>query len=557
MKKLNLIYWLIVMIVLVITSCKKDKTQTSPALSTTDAYDITDTTALVGGNISGDGNSTIAVRGVCWSTSSNPGITDFKVMDSSGVAFFAMKLGRLNAGTKYYARAFATNSVGTGYGNEITFTTNTGLPALATTGITNITFDAASGGGNISSDGGAPITERGIVWSTSSNPTIILATKTSDGTGTGAFASAITGLVSGTKYYAKAYATNSFGTGYGQEVTFQTVSLFAKMDSAIASKMTLYSIPAVSIAIVKDEKLVYVKSYGYANKEASIAATPNNLFRIASVSKTITAIAILKLVQDGFITLDQTVFGASGVLGNDYGVPPTGSGKDQITIRQLLEHKSGWTDTPDDPMFSNLTYTKSQLITSILMNRALTTNPGTTYYYLNFGYFVLGRVIEKIAGVSYDSYVKTSILQPCGISEMKISGNTLAEKYPNEVTYYQSNVSPYGMNVTRADASGGWIASPTDLARLIVKIDRNTYRSDLILKSLLNQFYFGYLKWAQNGSLPGTSAVLCRLNSTYSFSILANTRIVNGDDNLVNIELNSAVTEQINAMTSWPDVDLF
>jgi CubicO group peptidase (beta-lactamase class C family) len=222
----------------------------------------------------------------------------------------------------------------------------------------------------------------------------------------------------------------------------------------------------------------------------------------------------------------------------------------------LLEHTSGWTNTPNNPMFNNLSYTQSQLLTDVLMNRPLTTAPGSTYYYLNFGYFVLGRVIEKITGVSYDSYVKTNILQPCGISEMRIAGNTLNDKFPKEVKYYQSESSPYSMNVTRADACGGWIASATDLARFIVKIDRNTFRPDLISTSLLNQFYFGYLKWVQNGSLPGTSAVLCRLNSTYSFVVLANTRI-DSDEDLINVDLNNTVTEQINLILTWPTGDLF
>ena len=556
MKKRNLIYLSILIIVLYIASCKKDKIQTLPILSTIEAKDITDTTALVGGNVSGNGNSTITVSGLCWGTSANPTIADSKIINSTEEGSFTIKLNKLKAGATYHVRAYANNSIGTGYGNEITFTTKTSLPTLTTSNITNISSDAASDGGSISSDGGAPVTARGIVWSTNTNPTIFLTTKTSEGTGTGIYSSVLTGLTSETKYYVKAYATNSVGTAYGEEITFQTASVFAKMDSAIANKMDQYNIPAVSIAIIKNEKLVYVKSYGYSDKEANTVASIDDLYRIASVSKPITAIAILKLVQDGLISLDQTVFGTNGILGNDYGITPAGSNKDLITIRHLLEHKSGWTNTPNNPMFNNLSYTQSQLLTDVLINRPLTYQPGSTYYYLNFGYFLLGRVIEKITGVTFESYVKTNILQPCSITEMRIGGNTLNDRFPKEVKYYQSESSPYSINVTRADACGGWIASATDIARFIVKIDRNTYRPDLISTSLLNQLYFGYLKWVQYGSLPGTSAVLCRLNSTFSFVVLANTRINSAEDS-INVELNNTITEQINSILNWPTYDLF
>lgn len=233
---------------------------------------------------------------------------------------------------------------------------------------------------------------------------------------------------------------------------------FKSLDDAIKIKMNQYNIPALSLAIVKNERLVYNKSYGFSDKEAGIIAENDDLYRIASVSKPITVIAILKLVQDGLLSLDQKVFGPDGVFGNDYGTPPSGSKKDLITVRHLLDHKSGWTNAPNDPMFTDISNTQSQLITDLLANRPLTYTPGVTIYYLNSGYCILGRVIEKITNMSYENYVKSTIFQPCGITEMKIGGNTLNNRYPKEVKYYQgeySPYSPYSMNVTRMDSHGG------------------------------------------------------------------------------------------------------
>jgi len=328
------------------------------------------------------------------------------------------------------------------------------------------------------------------------------------------------------------------------------------LDTAIQDKMTQYNIPAISLAIVNNEKLVYVKSFGFSDKEAPTPASNDNLYRIASISKPITAIAILKLVKDGELTLDEKVFGPDGILGNDYGVPPPGSKKDLITVRHLLEHKSGWTNSPNDPMFTNINLTKIQLITDMLANRPLASDPGSTYYYLNFGYCVLGRVIEKVSNTTYDNFVKSNLLQPSGITGMKIGGNTLNDRYPGEVKYYQSEFNPYNMNVTRMDSHGGWIASSTDLARFIVKIDRNNSKPDLLSKELLSEMYFGDRNWYFYGSLPGTSSIICRLDNTFSFVLLANTR-TESNPNLILDDLYQTVKDKINSVSDWPSDDLF
>lgn len=193
-----------------------------PTLTTKVISDITITTAKTGGDITNDGDSPITAKGVCWSTTENPTTANDHTDDGTGTGSFVSVISGLTAGTTYYTRAYATNSKGTAYGNQVTFQTNAAnAPQLTTTEVTSITTTTAISGGNITNNGGAPVTERGICWGTSHNP-VITGNKTSDGGGNGLFTSNITGLSEGTLYFVRAYATNSNGTSYGNEFTFTT-----------------------------------------------------------------------------------------------------------------------------------------------------------------------------------------------------------------------------------------------------------------------------------------------------------------------------------------------
>lgn len=221
----------------------------SPVLTTTTANNITQTTAQSGGVISADGGATVTARGICWNTSQNPTIANSKTSDGTGTGTFTSSLTGLTANTTYYLRAYATNSAGTAYGNEITLTTQQILsaPTLTTTTVSNISQTTAQSGGNITSDGGASVTARGVCWSVSQNPTTANS-KTTDGTGTGNFTSAISGLTSNTTYYVRAYATNSTGTAYGNQVSFSTTSsgTIPTMSSVTLSNITVNSASASS-----------------------------------------------------------------------------------------------------------------------------------------------------------------------------------------------------------------------------------------------------------------------------------------------------------------------
>jgi len=234
MKKKNriLIYPLVVMgmFILLTNSCKKKDDNTTPTgqvpvLTTVAISNITQTTATCGGNITSDGGATVTARGVCWSTGQTPTIADTKTTDGTGAGSFTSALTGLTANTTYYVRAYATNNVGTGYGSAMSLTTSleTGqIPVLTTSSVSNILQTTATCGGNITSDGGATVTTRGVCWSTGQTPTIT-DSKTTDGTGAGSFTSDMTGLTANTTYYVRAYATNSAGTGYGSAMSLTTL----------------------------------------------------------------------------------------------------------------------------------------------------------------------------------------------------------------------------------------------------------------------------------------------------------------------------------------------
>jgi CubicO group peptidase (beta-lactamase class C family) len=229
--------------------------------------------------------------------------------------------------------------------------------------------------------------------------------------------------------------------------------------------MQQYDVPGFSVAVGRAGALVYTDAFGWADREKREAASPTNLFRIASVTKTITSVAIFSLIEAGRIQLTDKIFGPGAITESDYGRPPYHPQVDEITLEHLLTHTGGgWPNTHDDPMFMNLAMNHAQLIEWTLRNQPLDYPPGQHYAYSNFGYCVLGRVIEKITRQPYADYVRNTILKRCGVDDMAIAGNTLAQRHPGEVKYYgQERENPYDMNVARMDSHGGWIARPTDL----------------------------------------------------------------------------------------------
>ena len=196
-----------------------------PLLQPTAVTGLTLTSAVSGGNITADGGAAVTARGVCWATTLNPviGATN-TTSNGTGTGVFVSNLTGLLPGTAYHVRAYATNSAGTAYGADVPFTTTpVVVPTVTTTTpVTLITLTTATAGGNVTADGGGTVTARGVCWATTLNPVIGATNTTTNGTGTGVFASPITGLLPGTAYHVRAYATNSAGTAYGADVPFTT-----------------------------------------------------------------------------------------------------------------------------------------------------------------------------------------------------------------------------------------------------------------------------------------------------------------------------------------------
>lgn len=190
-------------------------------LTTLEATAISSNRAVSGGNITSDGGSAVTARGVCWSTAANPTLSDNKTTNGSGTGNFASDITGLTPGTTYHVRAYATNNIGTSYGNDISFTTSAVVPTVTTAAVSSYTRTSAVTGGNVTSSGGAAVTAKGVCWSTSTGP-VATGSHTTDGSGTGSFTSTITGLSPNTTYYYRAYATNSAGTAYGVENHFTT-----------------------------------------------------------------------------------------------------------------------------------------------------------------------------------------------------------------------------------------------------------------------------------------------------------------------------------------------
>jgi hypothetical protein len=214
-----------------------------PELTTTAVSNVNLTSAASGGTIVK--GTDIIERGVVWSTEQNPTIAlSTKITDTfwwSGIGSFTSSITDLLPGTAYYVRAYATNSLGTAYGNQVSFNTSSTLATVVTVSNPSVSATSAESGGHISTDGGASVTARGVVWSTSQNPTVSLTTKTTDGSGVGFFTSSITGLQPGTTYYVRAYATNSVGTAYGNQVIFNTSSTLATVATTSVSSINTTS----------------------------------------------------------------------------------------------------------------------------------------------------------------------------------------------------------------------------------------------------------------------------------------------------------------------------
>lgn len=323
----------------------------------------------------------------------------------------------------------------------------------------------------------------------------------------------------------------------------------ASMKSLLLDFMHGYQVPGLSLAMSYRGELKLIACAGFADRDRKEEVRPAHLFRIASVSKPITSVAIHKLIDQGLLEMDERIFG-TGILGFKQELAALGKENERrlraLTVRHLLEHTSGgWGNARHDPMFAAdaIELEHDALIRWTIGNRMLEHAPGEQYAYSNFGYCLLGRVIERKARLPYAQAVMRDVLGPCGISKqaMQIGGCSADERLQNEVSYVGQDENAYAttMNVRRMDSHGGWIANPTDLVRFAVHVDGFSTPEDLLSSGSITEMVTpslvgqGYAKgwmvnkqnnWWHTGSFNGSSSILVRTHDHHCWSMTVNTR---------------------------------
>jgi len=306
-------------------------------------------------------------------------------------------------------------------------------------------------------------------------------------------------------------------------------------------------------------------------------------------------VAVMKLVENSKISLESKVFGKDGILNDEQFLNIKDKRLEKITVRNLLNHSGGWTQHYGDLAFLPKTVSKAvgdplpvtidSYIKFVTMHR-VHFEPGSNSVYSNLGYLILGRVISKVAGTDYESFVKKEVLAPAGITDMRLGGSFLNEALPNEVRYYQPEdgqpiesfdgsgrmVSKiYGGNdIHLLGSAGGWLASPIDLMKLIVVIDNEPKVKDILSAESINAMThvdpFGLDplgwratnekgEWWRTGTLPGSSALVKRQPDGISWVILSNTSNYKGPH--LAKEMDRVMSHILLKVDQWPDYNLF
>ncbi|TAE67197.1 MAG: class A beta-lactamase-related serine hydrolase [Bacteroidetes bacterium] len=338
------------------------------------------------------------------------------------------------------------------------------------------------------------------------------------------------------------------------------------LDNAAENFIKQWKLKGMTIAVAKDGKLVYAKGFGYADEEKNIKTKPHHLFRIASASKLVTAVGIMKLVEENKLSLQDKVFGKNGIL-KEYNQFIKDTLAFEIEVEHLLTHTAGWRNQlRTDPMFEPVLVANAMKVSSpitfentliFMLSQKGYFKAGGFYDYSNFGYCVLGKIIEKITGKDYETYMQENILSKMNIKRMKIGKNKYIDRFPNEVKYYDAdnatkNLSIYspkdsasrvyeGNNTHALGAAGGWIASSVDMLRLLCAVDGFDTKEDFLSEKSINRMAYPITKkdslgirvlgwkqtnkeqWWRTGNLASTSISLTRKQNGYSWVLITNT----------------------------------
>lgn len=360
------------------------------------------------------------------------------------------------------------------------------------------------------------------------------------------------------------------------------------------SFMRKWDIKGASVAISVDGRLVFAHGFGYADLESSIVTEPYHRFRVASVSKLITAIAVMNLCDEGVLSLGDKVFGPDGILNDSVFDNPRDPRVYNITLAHLLGHQGGWSLRYGDHMFITQSVARQMnrelpLTTTdyvrFALDRRLHYSPGSGRSYSNLGYAILGLVVEKASGMSYEDYCQNKILEPLGIYDMAIGRNLDSERLVNEVRYYEhegaiNKLSVYGTgeivpssnggnDIVSLGAAGAWVATAPDLIRLLLAVDGFDNNPDILSAEMIEvmtdmrngiaplgwRSSFPNGVWWRTGFFPGTTAMMKRLPDGRAWAVLLNSSAWNGPE-LTN-EINTLMNRILSQTREWPDDDLF
>ena len=366
-----------------------------------------------------------------------------------------------------------------------------------------------------------------------------------------------------------------------------------KLDRSIEKFMKTWQIRGASFALMKDDKLIYSKGYGYADAETGEEVDVRHIFRIASVSKLITASGIMKLAEEGKLRLEDRVFGPEGILNDSIFSKIKDPRTKRITVEHLLRHQGGYTAVYGDPMFCPLDIARKMkvkppvdlnTIIRFVLSRRLHYTPGTSTAYSNVGYGILTRVIEKVSGMNYEDYIKQNILRPAGCFDMHLGRNLYENRLPNEVRYYDTAeelipscdgskqlVPKYygGNNIEELYGAGGWVASASELLRFMAVIDGNPVIPDILSPESIEQMTtfsadalpIGWMhvtpqgEWSRTGTLSGSSVLMKKQSDGYAWVFISNTGSWKGPR--FQSYINGMITNALKNVPSWPEKDLF
>ena len=366
-----------------------------------------------------------------------------------------------------------------------------------------------------------------------------------------------------------------------------------KFDAAIRRFMRYWDIKGASFALMKNDSLIYAKGYGYSNIKDSVECEVKNVFRIASVSKLITAVAIMRLCETGKLATDDFVFGEEGILCDSLFLNYRDKNIKKITVDHLLRHTSGFRNPHGDAAFNTelvAKYLGKELPLSMddMVEYAtrirLRAKPGGYYNYSNLGYIILSKIIEKVSGLPYETYVKDSVLAPIGCYDIHLAHNYSDEFLENEVQYYEVReaepVPSYdgsdtlvmksrgGNDVHGLYGAGGWVASPVELLRLVSSIDKSPVKREFLSQESIDFMTMSdkYTKpagwasvtskeWIRTGSMAGTSALIKAQADGYTWVFISNSSSWTGP--ALSRQMNRDITRALNRVKKWPEVDYF